>query len=576
MGIVHVARAYDLECRWNLAWDLCENAAMVDIPSGDLNFPLTEGEYFRLDRLLLDRVGEDDAGDREKGVLGMSELDGFCTAIASGPVALPSSTWLPAVWGDFEPVWEDESACAEIVSLLTRHLNVTTEFLKEQASDFEPIFGWYEVDGKSVPIVDDWCEGYYRALLLAEASWNTGGEKMEELLTPILAFTSFTNWEAYSFAPAEVEVIQQYIPANVKKIHAFWQKRKGNNVIALDSFRRKDKKVGRNDPCPCGSGKKYKKCCLLKGEAAPSVAVPDNPFDDLRRELGERVFDSVDEVRSFMNDYSGQRNRAGVADFHGLSPEQMHGLLYEPFASPELVSVADEVAAGPDAPIVKLFAMLVEAIGDKGLKCTAKGNLPRAFCKAAWAATDELSWNEEMRDFHKVNKEVDFTELHVTRLVSREAGLVRKYKGRFLRTRECERLLDGPGLDAVYVQLFRACMLRHNWACTDRYPAFPFIQQAFFFSLFLLQRYGGEERPHTFYEDAFLAAFPKLLEEAEPLSWSTPEDQVRRCYTLRTLARFARFLGLASLENRAADIFEQDYRVTKTPLLDQLLRFHLQ
>jgi preprotein translocase subunit SecA len=23
----------------------------------------------------------------------------------------------------------------------------------------------------------------------------------------------------------------------------------------------KDKKVGRNDPCPCGSGKKYKKCC---------------------------------------------------------------------------------------------------------------------------------------------------------------------------------------------------------------------------------------------------------------------------------------------------------------------------
>ena len=27
----------------------------------------------------------------------------------------------------------------------------------------------------------------------------------------------------------------------------------------------KENKVGRNDPCPCGSGKKYKKCCL-KGE----------------------------------------------------------------------------------------------------------------------------------------------------------------------------------------------------------------------------------------------------------------------------------------------------------------------
>ena len=29
-------------------------------------------------------------------------------------------------------------------------------------------------------------------------------------------------------------------------------------------FTHEDKKIGRNDPCPCGSGKKYKKCCLNK------------------------------------------------------------------------------------------------------------------------------------------------------------------------------------------------------------------------------------------------------------------------------------------------------------------------
>ena len=28
-----------------------------------------------------------------------------------------------------------------------------------------------------------------------------------------------------------------------------------------DTYKRKMPKVGRNDPCPCGSGKKYKKCC---------------------------------------------------------------------------------------------------------------------------------------------------------------------------------------------------------------------------------------------------------------------------------------------------------------------------
>ena len=32
------------------------------------------------------------------------------------------------------------------------------------------------------------------------------------------------------------------------------------------SERKKKFKLGRNDPCPCGSGKKYKKCCLPKDE----------------------------------------------------------------------------------------------------------------------------------------------------------------------------------------------------------------------------------------------------------------------------------------------------------------------
>ena len=31
---------------------------------------------------------------------------------------------------------------------------------------------------------------------------------------------------------------------------------------------RKSVKIGPNDPCPCGSGKKYKKCCYLKDKAA--------------------------------------------------------------------------------------------------------------------------------------------------------------------------------------------------------------------------------------------------------------------------------------------------------------------
>ena len=32
----------------------------------------------------------------------------------------------------------------------------------------------------------------------------------------------------------------------------------------IPPIRREGPKIGRNDPCPCGSGKKYKKCCMDK------------------------------------------------------------------------------------------------------------------------------------------------------------------------------------------------------------------------------------------------------------------------------------------------------------------------
>ena len=34
---------------------------------------------------------------------------------------------------------------------------------------------------------------------------------------------------------------------------------------ASKPIQRETPKVGRNTPCPCGSGKKYKKCCMLNG-----------------------------------------------------------------------------------------------------------------------------------------------------------------------------------------------------------------------------------------------------------------------------------------------------------------------
>ena len=48
------------------------------------------------------------------------------------------------------------------------------------------------------------------------------------------------------------------------------------------------KKIGRNDPCPCGSGKKYKVCCLEKREKEKYLAVVFESSKDLKRESREK------------------------------------------------------------------------------------------------------------------------------------------------------------------------------------------------------------------------------------------------------------------------------------------------
>jgi preprotein translocase subunit SecA len=42
---------------------------------------------------------------------------------------------------------------------------------------------------------------------------------------------------------------------------------RGGEGVKVKQVRRTQPKVGRNDPCPCGSGKKYKKCCLARESA---------------------------------------------------------------------------------------------------------------------------------------------------------------------------------------------------------------------------------------------------------------------------------------------------------------------
>ena len=84
--------------------------------SGLINSPLTDEELEFLDSFLLERFdGEDEVLGRDEGVVCLSELDGFLTAIVSGPTTVMPSEWLPALWGEFPPLYEDLDEAQEIM-----------------------------------------------------------------------------------------------------------------------------------------------------------------------------------------------------------------------------------------------------------------------------------------------------------------------------------------------------------------------------------------------------------------------------------------------------------------------------
>ena len=132
----------------------------------------------------------------------------------------------------------------------------------ETWDETEPFFMEIEFEGRTSTIVDEWCEGYARGVKLNPELWLSGGKEVTEPLLAIFAFTEDADWPGHEGSDEEVVERQQAIAPSARAIHAYWQARMKELEMSMEPIRRSEPRVGRNDPCPCGSGKKYKKCCL--------------------------------------------------------------------------------------------------------------------------------------------------------------------------------------------------------------------------------------------------------------------------------------------------------------------------
>ena len=326
-------------------------------------------------------------------------------------------------------------------------------------------------------------------------------------------------------------------------------------------------KVGRNDSCPCGSGLKYKKCCMQT--ARPET--PDSTSNAIQEALEGEQFESLEEANQFLAQQSHLQNSRVIDDFVGLSPDQIHRFLHAPYDSPHHISFTEQFSEQPEAPILTLFKLLVEALGEEGAKATTKGNLPIKLCRNL---ADQY-WDDDHAYMRKFSSETDFNELHALRLTAKMAGLIHKYKGRFVMTAKCKKLIKQQGIAGIYLPLLKAYTTKFNWGFRDGYDEFNIIQQSFLFTLYLLQQFGGEWRPEQFYTERMIQAFPMVMQEVHPddCAYSEPDEIINSVYTTRAIERFALFFGLAEAE-RVGQGRQSHSEIRKTQLLFELLHFH--
>jgi len=204
------------------------------------------------------------------------ELDGYLTGIIVTPQAAPilPSKWIAALWGESEPVFEDKAPIEVVLgAVMTRYNGLLRDIDRalermdaDRIVEYRPLF----LEGDEKPrhdAVRSWARGLWKAMELAPQAWQVllEDQRTKIIFEPFVGFFEIGMLEPHGYPDDIDERLDEdaaLIPRMILILRKLARIREaaGHPGAAVRAQRTK---IGRNDPCPCGSGKKYKRCCAL-------------------------------------------------------------------------------------------------------------------------------------------------------------------------------------------------------------------------------------------------------------------------------------------------------------------------
>ena len=229
---------------------------MKTLPTND---PLTNAE--------LDRLGDFLKGCKGGRAMNVEQLDGFFAALIAGPENVMPSEYYSEVFGgemsdtcDFRGL--DEAN--EILGLLMRQWNGIAGTLFN-GEVYGPLL---LEDEDGVALGSDWAWGFMRGMVMRHEGWAelVNDEEHGGCLIPMMMLYHEHDEDPEirpnPISPEKREEVIVHMAAGLVTAYRYFREHRQRIPSASTSTpRQRIPKVGRNDPCPCGSGKKYKRCC---------------------------------------------------------------------------------------------------------------------------------------------------------------------------------------------------------------------------------------------------------------------------------------------------------------------------
>ncbi len=198
----------------------------------------------------------------------LSELDGYVVGVLACPDLIPPSEWVPLVWGETgEANFPDQKTAADTIGAVMAHYNSVAEAIISSPW-VEPI---YEVDPNSAEVMwEPWVDGFTRALGLRPDAWERllGQADEETRATMIFLMALQEIYTGHSkFTDEEIDEIDLEAPDLIPNCVATILHQSRPELSRLEPANnpaapfKAGHRPGRNDPCSCGSGRKYKQCC---------------------------------------------------------------------------------------------------------------------------------------------------------------------------------------------------------------------------------------------------------------------------------------------------------------------------